>query len=179
MSNLLIRRTIDSIGRKTLKKFKKKEERDLRHPYEYAEFIKWMATPSVLRKPKTQQDLSKEFKVSEQALSAWKKRDGFWDEVRLEMKIWAKDKTPNVIQAIYQVIIKQGKNSPQAAKLWLQYIEQWMEGQEIKTTGELTIKEKMTIKDIKKMPKEKRRRFYAKLAEAQSIIEHNKPDRKG
>ena len=179
MSNLSIKKTIDSIHKKTLKKFQKKKERDLRNPYEYAQFIKWMATPSVLRKPRTQQDLSKEFQVSQQALSSWKKREGFWDEVRLEMKVWAKDKTPNVIQAIYQIVIKQGKGSPQAAKLWLQYIEQWAEGQEIKTISELTIKEKTTLKDIKKMSKKKRRDFYAKLAEAQDIIKPNKSDREG
>ena len=179
MSNILIKKTIDSIHKQTPKKSKKKKERDLRKPFEYAQFIKWIATPSVLRIPKIQGELEKEFVVSQGLLSKWKKRDGFWDEVRLEMKVWAKDKTPNVIQAIYQIIIKQGKGSPQAAKLWLQYIEQWAEGQEIKTISELTIKEKTTLEDIKKMSKKKRREFYAKLAEAQDIIKPNKSDREG
>jgi len=126
-----MKQKIDSIQKKArIKSEKKKVERDLRKPFEYVQFVKWTALPSVLRKPQTQRDLSKEFRVDEDTLTNWKKREKFWDEVRDEMRKYFQDKTSNVVQALYQTILSQGKGTAQGAKLWLEYINQWIPKQE-------------------------------------------------
>lgn len=118
---------IDSIYKQRLKRVKKKKkERDLKKPLEYQQFIRWTAMPSILREPKTQQDLSKEFNIAQKTLSLWKKRENFWSDVRKEMKTYFKDKTPNVLQATYQKLLK-GDASGGELKVWLQYVDEWIE----------------------------------------------------
>lgn len=138
---------IDSIYKKRRKKPKKKKEYDLRKPFEYAQFVKWIATPSVLREPSRQDDLAKEFRVHPGTLSEWKKRESFWDDVRAEMKFYFKTKTPNVLQAIYQKILK-GDGSGGEAKIWLQYIDEWIPKQE-------NINRDKTLEDLIKEDDEK------------------------
>ncbi|MDA2921688.1 phBC6A51 family helix-turn-helix protein [Patescibacteria group bacterium AH-259-L07] len=118
------------MSQKTQKKTKDlQSKRDLF----YEEFIKWIALPKPLREPRTHLELAEKYGVDKATLSQWKHKDGFWDEVRKEMKQWARDKTPNVIQAIYQKILKYG--NAQEAKLWLQFIEDWKEKSEVDVGG--------------------------------------------
>ena len=104
---------------------KNKDLNGLKHQMEYLNFVTWVATPNALRDPKTQQELSKEFGVGQDTLSEWKARPGFWKSVIEKRKHWGQERTPNVIMAIYDKIIKTG-NAPEV-KLWLQYIENWSE----------------------------------------------------
>lgn len=97
----------------------------LRYVDEYKEFIVWIATPKELREPKTQSGLAKKFGVGEDTLSEWKRRNSFYDEVSKKRKEWGRDRTPDVIHALYSNILKTGSVS--GVKLWLQYFEGWVE----------------------------------------------------
>ena len=99
--------------------------KNLKHQMEYLDFIQWIATPNTLREPRTQQELSKKFGVGQDTLSEWKNRSGFWANVKEKREDWGRDKTPNVIAALYNRIIKTGNASE--IKLWLQYFEGWTE----------------------------------------------------
>lgn len=126
--------------------------------FEY--FAKWVATPRPFREIKSQKDLAKEYGIAEETLSRWKKRDGFWDIVSEEIRDWAKDKTPTVIQALYQGIIKDRK-APEI-KLWLQYIEKWIEKQEQVHTGDPNIN-KQIADEINKLDEKIRKQIIAIL----------------
>jgi len=97
----------------------------LRHQAEYLDFIIWIATPNSLRVPKTQQELAKKFGVGQDTLSEWKTRHDFWIKVKEKRKEWGRERTPDVILALYNRIIKTG--GAQEVKLWLQYFEDWSE----------------------------------------------------
>ncbi len=103
----------------------KKVVSKLRHEDEFASFVVWVATPKELRDPKTQAELAQKFGVGQDTLSDWKKRDGFYEKVAKVRKSWGRDRTPDVIHALYRNIMKTG--SVQGVKLWLQYFEDWME----------------------------------------------------
>ncbi|MDD4661855.1 MAG: hypothetical protein PHG24_01060 [Candidatus Pacebacteria bacterium] len=97
----------------------------LRHNFEYHKFILWIALPKELRKPNTQVELSKHFGVGQDTLSEWKKRTGFWEEVAKQRKEWSKEKTSDIIYALYKRIIETGNAAE--VKLWFQLIEDWSE----------------------------------------------------
>jgi hypothetical protein len=97
----------------------------LRHNFEYHKFILWIALPKELRKPNTQVELSKHFRVGQDTLSEWKKRTGFWEEVAKQRKEWSKEKTSDIIYALYKRIIETGNAAE--VKLWFQLIENWSE----------------------------------------------------
>lgn len=97
----------------------------LKHQMEYLDFIAWVATPSAIRIPKTQQELSKKFGVGQDTLSAWKSRPKFWTSVNEKRKQWGQERTPDVVMALYNRIMRTG--SAQEIKLWLQYFEDWSE----------------------------------------------------
>jgi len=101
------------------------KETKIRHNFEYHEFILWVSLPKELREPKTQVELSKKFGVGEDTLSSWKKQRGFWDEVTKKRKDWSKEKTSDVIYALYKRIIETGNSAE--VKLWFQLMEDWSE----------------------------------------------------
>lgn len=107
----------------------------LRNVIEYLKFIRWMATPMPLKASKTQGEFAKEIRVDEDTLTAWKKREGFWDRVRKETKNWGKEKTATVLLSLYQTIIKSGNAAE--VKLWLSYINDWIEKQDVVVSGTL------------------------------------------
>ena len=102
---------------------KNKELGTLRHVDEYLNFIVWVAQPKELRKPKTQRELSKKFGVGEDTLSEWKNRDGFWEKVSTQRQKWCKEKTSDVINALYKRILENGSASE--VRLWMEMIEGW------------------------------------------------------
>lgn len=97
----------------------------LKHQMEYLDFITWIATPNTIRIPKTQQELSKKFGVGQDTLSEWKSRPGFWTSVKEKRRQWGQERTPDVIMALYNRIMRTG--SAPEVKLWLQYFENWFE----------------------------------------------------
>lgn len=76
---------------------------------ELARFIDWLAQPQALRSPKTQQELGKEMNVDESTLCEWKKLKGFWDRVNERIDFWAIAKNADVVQALYDKIMKNPK----------------------------------------------------------------------
>lgn len=111
------------MGEEGLKTLKKKA---LTKPKIYQEFIIWMAVPEPLRKLTTQGEFAEEFKVSEQTLSDWKQRDGFWEAVEKEWRHWGRTKTSNVIAKFYTKVMGKGTTTADF-KLWLQYFLDWSE----------------------------------------------------
>jgi len=104
---------------------KAKDLKRLKHQMEYLDFIAWIAMPTVIRSPKTQRELSKKFGVGQDTLSEWKKRPGFWIRVKEKRRQWGQERTPDVVMALYNRIMKTG--NAQEVKLWLQYFEDWSE----------------------------------------------------
>lgn len=109
--------------RSTPKHSKKTSKSNLKHVFEYEQFILWVATPKQLRVPKTQHELARDFGVGEDTLSEWKNRFDFTKKVADKVKEFSKDKTTDVIHALYSRILRNG--DPAAVRLWLQYVEGW------------------------------------------------------
>jgi len=86
---------------------------------EYEEFIRFCATPRVLREIKTQRDFAKKFGVSEDTLTDWKKSFGFLEKVRQIILDNEKDKLSDVINGLYREAVR---GNPSAVRLWLQYV---------------------------------------------------------
>lgn len=97
----------------------------IRHDFEYHQFILWISLPKELREPKTQAELSKHFRVGQDTLSEWKKKTGFWEEVASQRKNWSKEKTSEVVYALYKKAVDTG-GAPEV-KLWFQIMEGWSE----------------------------------------------------
>lgn len=102
---------------------KNKARHSLRHVGEYSDFVAWTALPTELRVPKTQRELSKKFGVGEDTLSEWKRRSGFWEEVTEKRKTWGRERTPDVMLALFKRIQRTG--SAPEVRLWLEVVEGW------------------------------------------------------
>jgi hypothetical protein len=86
---------------------------------EYTEFVKFCATPRELRDIKTQGDFAKQFGVSPDSLTDWRKNPGFNDAVRREIRSREQDGLVEVISGL-RFEAEMGK--PGAARLWLEYV---------------------------------------------------------
>jgi hypothetical protein len=86
---------------------------------EYGEFIKFCATPRILRKIKTQREFAKKFGVSEDTLTDWKKTPGFLAVVRQIILEREQERLSDVIEGLYR---EARKGNPSAVRLWLQYV---------------------------------------------------------
>lgn len=102
---------------------KNKAQKPLRHYGEYSDFVAWTALPTELRVPKTQRELAKKFGVGEDTLSEWKRRNGFWEEVTDKRKAWGRERTPDVMLALFKRIQRTG--SAPEVRLWLEVVEEW------------------------------------------------------
>src|SRR3989344_1212536 len=89
--------------------------------YEYYEFVRWSALPEPLRDPPNQTEFQMKFSVSHDTIARWKNDPNFVEDVRRVLKEWAKDKTPNVVAALYKRILKTGDSK--AVQLWMEIFE--------------------------------------------------------
>jgi len=112
---------------------KKPKDTPPKNPYkkgDYKEFVKFYALPSIFREEqfgfKTEQDFAKHFKIGQDTLVDWKKKEEFVKDVDEQLKKWGADKTPEVIAALLKTIEADGKAAE--VKLWLQFIKGWKEG---------------------------------------------------
>lgn len=96
---------------------------------EYLEFIKFTATPRMFRDAEfgyvTDKAFAEKFKLNETTLVEWKKDRQFQEAVKDQLKIWAKNRTPDVIACLYKEIIKNGRAAE--VKLWMQLFEGFTE----------------------------------------------------
>jgi len=86
---------------------------------EFAEFVQFCATPRVLRKIKTQREFAKEFGVSEDTLTDWKKTPEFLDRIRQIILEREQEGLSDVINALRG---EAESGNPSAIRLWLQYV---------------------------------------------------------
>lgn len=89
----------------------------------YNEFVLWSAMPPVERVRlgiENQDQFASYYEVETSTLSRWKHRAGYQLQIREILDMWARGRTPDVVQGIYRAAIK-GNSMSQL--LWLQYIE--------------------------------------------------------
>lgn len=165
---------------------------------EYLELAMWTALPQVKREPSTQKEFAIKLGVNEATLSLWKRREDFWDLVRGFIKEWAKDSTAEIIEAIKQGALMVGEKGQAAnAKLWLQYIEDWAEKQDIslyntekesrakslldvyKSYGQKNTKSKTTTKRTRASGRNNKRSTRAKTSKPKPKATSQKRSNKG
>jgi len=88
---------------------------------EYEEFVRFCATPRVLRKIKTQREFADKFGVSEDTLTDWKKIPEFIDRIHQIIFEREQEGLPDVINALRD---KAETGNPGAIRLWLQYVDE-------------------------------------------------------
>jgi len=86
---------------------------------EYEEFVRFCATPRILREIKTQREFAKRFGVNEDTLTDWKQSPGFSERVRQIILEREQEGLADVIDALRGKALE---GDPGAARLWLQYV---------------------------------------------------------
>lgn len=90
----------------------------------YFEFIDFLATPPFVGKGiRTQKQFAKAYKIEESTLSRWKKKKGFYEEVKARVKILRKDRTTKILDRFYEQMIRSRKPVGRDFLVWLQYVE--------------------------------------------------------
>ncbi len=107
-----------------------KSDRGVRKKADYKMFVKFYSMPTIFREKEygysLEKDFAKEYNVSPDTLTDWKKREEFNPDVDIQLMKWGGDQTPDVIQALLKTILADGKAAE--VKLWLQFIKGWKEG---------------------------------------------------
>lgn len=93
-----------------------------------------------------QKDFAEYYGVEESTLSRWKQRPDFEERMDKILRMWAIDKTPDVVQGIYRAAIK---GNPASQLLWLQYFKKFNPKQEIEHTQK--IKVELAENDIRRL----------------------------
>jgi hypothetical protein len=100
---------------------------------ERLEFIRFTALPRVFREKEwgfnLDVDFAKKFNVRPETLCAWKKDPEFWESIRDTLKLWGKDRIPDVLAGMYKKAISEGNATE--VKLWLQYFDDWKEKSDV------------------------------------------------
>lgn len=100
---------------------------------ERLEFIKFTALPRVFREKEwgfnSDGEFAKKFKLNSCTLCEWKKDPEFWEAIRDTLKLWGKDRIPDVIAGMYKKAVSEGNATE--VKLWLQYFDDWKEKSEV------------------------------------------------
>lgn len=86
-------------------------------------FLDWLATPPIGRSPKTQKEFAALHGVSEDSLSIWKNREGFWDAFRSRMKSKMRENIPEVLHSLLGTIKREGKGRD--AMVFFQYVDEF------------------------------------------------------
>lgn len=90
---------------------------------EYLAFIEFLATPKCDRKLKTQNDSSCAYNVHITTLSDWKKRKGFYEEVKKVRNDWGKSKTSDILGHLYETIMNSDRPCGNNVLIWLRYFD--------------------------------------------------------
>lgn len=91
----------------------------------YREFILWTAMPYAEKEKlglENQGDFCEYYKIDKNTPTRWKQRPDFEDRVDKILKMWATDKTPDVVHSIYRSAVK---GNPMSQMLWLQYFKKF------------------------------------------------------
>lgn len=132
----------------------------------YDEFILWFAMPMHEKRKmglETIEQFAEYQGVHRTTITRWKKRYDFLPRLKELRDTWGKERTQDVIAAIYFTAISKGVGAPASQKLWMQVIEGWSEKMEI----EHTKKVELTVNDIRfiieQLPEEYKEKFYGYL----------------
>lgn len=105
----------------------------------YKEFILWTAMPhaeKVRLGLERQHQFCDHYKIHITTPSRWKQRPDFEQRVDAILKMWATDKTPDVVHAIYRAAVK---GNPMSQLLWLQYFKKFSPKQEVEHVQKVEI----------------------------------------
>lgn len=100
-------------------------------------FLQWCAMPRKLRVPKTQQEFSKKYGVSEQSLCKWKNDEDFYTELKLYRQRRVIDELPDVLESVVKNVVKTG--DARGAKFLAEYAGDFVEKKEVLHKGGLAI----------------------------------------
>jgi hypothetical protein len=79
-------------------------------------------------------------------LSEWKARADFWSEVEKRRVTWGRERTPDVVLALYKRLCATGGAAE--VRLWFQLIEGWSDRVTVKTSGYDFANDRMTEEEI-------------------------------
>lgn len=106
----------------------------VQHFNEYWVFVNWIATPTPLRKPQTQEDLSKELSVNGVTLSRWKCMPEYRRDVNKLVAEKMGDYTADVSYALLNRIFKDGNAAE--IRLFREWAQEWMPSINVNLKGE-------------------------------------------
>lgn len=150
----------------TLSNFPMRKDGVLLKPDVFEEFVIWFALPREEKKEMgitTQAQFATKHGLSQDTPTDWKKRRDFMVRIKELRDSWAKERTQDVIGALYKGATSQNNTSPQDRKLWMQVVEGWNEKAEI----DLTVKSQINQNDIRyvieQLPEPQRSTAYEHL----------------
>lgn len=88
--------------------------------------------PSSDRKPKSKMEFAEKYKITAADLLAFEDRETFGEDLLVEMKKWAKRKTPELIHILYDKYAK--SKSPNDLKVWMDVIREVKDKDELPQT---------------------------------------------
>lgn len=92
-------------------------------------FVEFIALPYSLREKQFGfqylQDFAKKYDVDATTLSKWQRSDDFWQSVRQCWRRWGRERTPNVIAALYESATTDKRAAE--IRLWLEAVEEDLE----------------------------------------------------
>ena len=92
-------------------------------------FITFLSLPYELRKKQfgfsQKQQFAERYNLDKTTLSKWQRSEDFWKAVRKNWRHWGREKTPNIINALYQSAITDKKAAE--IRLWLEAVEEDLE----------------------------------------------------
>ncbi len=143
-----------TIPKRSDKKGTPEEVRHVKLHMEYERFLEWMATPEQIRNPKTQKAFADQNKISEDTLSLWKRRDGFWTEWESRVRYSSlRDKIPAYLHAVGGKVMRDG--SAQEMLVLLKYVLGWSDKSvfvdETPQRGELTEEQARAIAEAARL----------------------------
>ena len=131
----------------------------------YDEFILWSAMPPMEQRRlgiETQTAFCEFYHIGHNQTSVWKNRPDFQERRTKILALWAKDRTPAVIQGIFASAVKGNSDSQ---RIWLKYFEDWQEDK----PQEIKIRVRMAPEDLRfvvdGMPDEYKQKFYGYITE--------------
>ena len=142
------------------------------HASTYEDFILWFAIPrheKIKMGIETQEQYAKHQGMGERTINRWKKRQDFYPKLKELRDVWAKDRTQDVIAAIYRTAMSAGVGAPASQKLWMQVVEGFSEKNELQVTNRVEVGPNDIRAMIDLLPEPYRTKFYGYIDEIVNI----------
>lgn len=102
---------------------------------EYWDFVQWMATPTPLRKPATQQEFAKVHSMHYNQLGRWRAMPEFKTDVIAKVADLIGDDLSDVMYSLRNKIFKDGNAAE--VRLFLEWVTKWMPEVKVRFEGRL------------------------------------------